>query len=256
MHPILLKIGPIQLYTYGAFLATAFVLAIYLSMRSAEREGVSPGMIADLGIVVILSAIVGSRIFYIVFYDLRYTLEHPRELLTLQQTGLVFYGGFILALAASVIFLKVKKAPIAVVLDILAPALALGQSIGRIGCFMSGCCYGKPWAGALAVKFPHLDHLRHPTQIYESLAMFGIFLVLLWFRRRRTRVGQVALLYVLLYAPTRFGIEFLRGDNPEVFMGLTVSQVVSLLALAGALIAGAFLFSSKDGENPQDGERA
>jgi phosphatidylglycerol:prolipoprotein diacylglycerol transferase len=255
MHPILLKIGPIQLYTYGAFLATAFVLAIYISMRFAEREGLNPDMIADLGIVVILSAIVGSRIFYILFYNLEYTLKHPRSLLTLQQTGLVFYGGFILALVASVTFLKVKKAPIPIVLDILAPVLALGQSIGRIGCFMSGCCYGKPWTGPLAVQFPHLDHLRHPTQIYESVAMFGVFLVLLWFRKRRTRAGQVALLYVILYAPTRFGIEFFRGDNPEVLMGLTISQVVSVLALAGAIAVGAFLYFSKRGENPQDEKR-
>ncbi|RJP22877.1 MAG: prolipoprotein diacylglyceryl transferase [Candidatus Abyssobacteria bacterium SURF_5] len=242
MHPILFKIGPFELYTYGAFLAVAFLTAIYLGMRETQRVGLKPELAADLGIVVIIASIVGARIFYILFYDLHYTLEHPSELLKLRQTGLVYYGGLLFAVAAGLLYARRKGAPLLLLMDIAAPSIAIGQAIGRIGCFMSGCCYGEatwvPWA----VKFPHLEHLRHPTQLYESFAVFAIFLTLMWFRKRKGGDGQVALLYVLLYAPARFIIEFFRGDNPEVLLGMTISQVISLLALMAA-VAAVLLFS-------------
>jgi phosphatidylglycerol:prolipoprotein diacylglycerol transferase len=232
MHPILFKIGPVQLYTYGALLATAFIAGIYVAMRSAEKEGIKPEFIADLGILIILSSILGARLFYIVFYDLQNTLENPSQLFTFQQTGLVFYGGLILAIGAGVAFCRRKKVSVPVIMDVTAPSIALGQAIGRVGCFMSGCCYGAPTLAAWGVNFPHLDHARHPTQLYESLATFAIFLFLMFFRKRKTHVGQVMWLYVVMYAIARFALEFVRGDNLPVAFGLTVSQVVSLLALA------------------------
>ncbi len=242
MHPILFKIGPFELYTYGAFLAVAFLVAIWLATRETERAGLKPELAADLGIVVILSSIVGSRVFYILFYDLHYTLEHPSELLHLRQAGLVFYGGFIFAVGAGLAFCKLKRVPIPLVLDIAAPSIAIGQAIGRIGCFMSGCCYGKPTWVPWAVKFPQLEYRRHPTQIYESLATFAIFLVLIRFRRHKTRDGQVAWLYAALYATARFVIEFFRGDNPPVLLGLTISQVISVVVLIGAAALSFFVW--------------
>ncbi len=238
MHPILVKIGPIQLYTYGALLATAFVAGIYVAMRSAEKEGIKPEFIADLGILIILSSIVGARLFYIIFYDFKNTLENPRGLFTLQQTGLVFYGGLILAVAAGVGFCIRRKVSVPVLMDVAAPSVALGQAIGRIGCFMSGCCYGAPTSAVWGVNFPHLDYARHPTQIYESLATFTIFLGLMFFRKRATRVGQVMWLYIVTYTIVRFTLEFFRGDNPLFAFGLTISQIVSIVALAAmALLA-------------------
>jgi phosphatidylglycerol:prolipoprotein diacylglycerol transferase len=236
MHPILFNIGPFELYTYGAFLAIAFLAAIYLGMRETQRAGLKSELAADLGIVVIIASIIGARLFYIVFYDLRYTLAHPAELLKLRQTGLVYYGGLIAAVSAGLIYCRWKKAPLPIMFDVAAPSLALGQAIGRIGCFMSGCCYGKPTWVPWAVTFPHLEHPRHPTQLYEAFATFAIFLFLMWFRKKKTRNGQVALLYALLYAPARFAIEFFRGDNPHVLFGMTISQVISVLVLAGAVI--------------------
>ena len=255
MHPILIKIGPLQLYTYGLMLAVAFLVGIYLATRAAERAGVKPEIFADLGIVVILSAILGARLFYVLFYDLQYTLAHPGELLKLQQTGLVFYGGLIFSVGAGLIFCRLKSIPIPLALDIAAPSIALGQAIGRIGCFMSGCCYGRPTGIFWAVKFPHLDHMRHPTQIYESLATFAIFLVLLRFRKHRMGGGQVAWLYLVLYASARFAIEFFRDDNPHILLGFTVSQAVSLLALLGALPLAYFIWSNRGrGQAHADGE--
>ncbi len=255
MYPILLKIGPIQLYTYGALLAAAFLVGIYLSMRAAEREGVNPDIVADAGILIILSSTVGARLFYIVFYDLRYTLQHPRELLRLQQTGLVFYGGLIFATLAGIAFFRWKKISIPLMLDIIAPSVALGQAIGRIGCFMSGCCYGKKTLAAWAVKFPNIDNLRHPVQLYESLAAFTIFLVLIWFQKRKTGVGQVAWLYVLMYAAARFIIELWRGDNPDILLGLTISQIISLVALAGTLPIGYYVWLARLKPPPKGEER-
>jgi phosphatidylglycerol:prolipoprotein diacylglycerol transferase len=256
MHPILVKIGPIQLYTYGALLATAFMAGIYVAMRSAEKEGIKPEFIADMGILIILSAILGARLFYIVFYDLQNTLDNPRQLFTLQQTGLVFYGGLIFAVGAGVAFCRRRKVSVPVLMDVAAPSIALGQAIGRIGCFMSGCCYGSPTLAAWGVNFPHLDLARHPTQIYESLATFAIFLVLIFFRKRKTRVGQIMWLYVVMYATARFALEFVRGDNLPVAFGLTISQVVSLLALAAMVPLAYPLWFRGGARQPESGDGA
>ena len=247
MHPILLTVGPFELYTYGALLAVAFLLGIYLATREAKRVGLSAELIADIGIVVILSAIVGARLFYIVFYDLQYTIEHPGELLKLRQTGLVFYGGFIFGIGSSLIYCRLKRAPIRLVLDVAAPSIAIGQAVGRIGCLMSGCCYGKPGSVPWAIKLPLLEHTRHPTQIYESIGAFGIFLVLMWFRKRKTADGQVIWLYVAMYAVLRLVLEAFRGDNPQILLGLTISQIISALVfLAAATLAFFVWVPSRD----------
>lgn len=250
MHPILFRIGSFELYTYGAFLALAFLTAIYLASRESQRVGLQPEFAADMGILIILSAIVGSRLFYILFYNLEYTLKHPRELLKLQQTGLVFYGGLIFAVAAGIMYCRKKHVSVPLAMDVAAPSIAIGQAIGRIGCFMAGCCYGEPALSVpWAVQFPHLEYPRHPTQIYESLATFGIFLVLFQFRRHKGRNGQVMWLYIVMYTSVRFVIEFFRGDNPAVLLGMTISQVISVLAIAAAAVAAFYMFSpiaSKD----------
>ncbi len=246
MHPILFKIGPFELYTYGALLAIAFLAAIYLAAKQAEREGLNPEFASDMGIVVILSSIVGARLFFILFYDLQNTLNNPAGLFKLRQTGLVFYGGLIFAVAAGLAYSKMKKVSLPVVLDIAAPSIAIGQAIGRIGCLMSGCCYGRATQVSWAVTLPYLGHPTHPTQIYESLTMLVIFLGLIWFRKRKTRNGQVAWLYLVMYASARFVIEFYRGDNPQILMGLTVSQVISLVALIGAIPLGYLVWLAAD----------
>jgi phosphatidylglycerol:prolipoprotein diacylglycerol transferase len=255
MHPVLFRIGPFELYTYGALLAVAFLVALYLAMREGKNVGVSEEFVADEGIVIILSSIVGARLFFILFYDLQNTLAHPAELLRLRQAGLVFYGGLILAVVAGLIFCRLKRVSIPVVVDVAAPSIAIGQALGRIGCFMSGCCYGKPTWVPWAVRFPTVDQqARHPTQIYESLATFGIFLALIWFRKRKTRDGQVMCLYAILYAAVRIIIEFLRGDNPHIFFGLTISQIISAVVLAAA-VAMAFVLWIPLSQKPAHADR-
>ena len=253
MHPILFKIGPFEIYTYGALLGVAFLVAIYLATKTGQKAGLKPEFASDMGIVIILSAIVGARLFYILFYDLHYTLEHPSELLRLRQTGLVFYGGLIFAVGASLIFCRLRRVSIPLVLDIGAPSIAIGQAIGRIGCFMSGCCYGKPTWVPWAVRFPHMQNPLHPTQLYESFVTFIIFLALIWFSKRKTRNGQVIWLYAVMYALARFGLEFLRGDNPQIMMGLTISQIISALVLIVAVPTGYVIWLALDRKQVRGG---
>jgi phosphatidylglycerol:prolipoprotein diacylglycerol transferase len=219
-------------------------VGIFLATRAAEREGLESQFIADLGLVVILSAVVGARLFHILFYDLQNTLANPGELLRFRQTGLVFYGGLVFAVAASVIYSKWKHVSLPVVADIAAPSIAIGQAIGRLGCLMSGCCYGRPASIPWAIKFPYLDYMRHPTQIYEMLATLAIFVALMLFRKHKTIDGQVIWLYLVLYAVARFVIEFFRGDNPRILMGLTISQVIGVLVLIAAVPLGYVLWFS------------
>ncbi|MFH2045557.1 MAG: prolipoprotein diacylglyceryl transferase [Pseudomonadota bacterium] len=237
MHPILLKIGPLSIYTYGFFIALGFLAGIYFAVKEAKRLGENPDMIMDLCFYILVSAIIGSRLFYIATNP-RLFLENPVEIFKVWNGGLVFYGGFIAAFITGIIYFKIKKIPVMKTTDILAPSIALAHFFGRIGCFFAGCCYGKycelPWA----VTFNNPDSLApigtplHPTQLYSALNNLIIFLFLLFIRRHKKFNGQVFWIYVLVYGITRSIIEVFRADfrGDFVFGILSVSQVVGILA--------------------------
>ena len=154
----------------------------------------------------------------------------------LSRGGLVFYGGLVLAAITGLWFLKKRHLPVLKICDIYVPYLALGQAIGRWGCLLNGCCYGKetnlPWG----IRLPgHSEHL-HPPQIYESVLLLFIFLILKFYQNKPRRPGQVFILYFLLYAAARFLVEFYRGDNSRIFLNLTFSQLVSVLIFVVSLI--------------------
>ena len=161
---------------------------------------------------------------------------------------MVFYGGLILALVSAIWFLKKNQMKVWPVVDLFIPYVALGQAVGRIGCFLNGCCYGFPGNLPWAITFPpgspahshFADASLHPTQLYHSLANLFIFFVLIKLRRRSRYQGQVLLSYLLLYCVFRFLVEFLRGDNPRILFQLTMSQLISvaifLLATASMVI--------------------
>ena len=217
MYPVLFKIGPIQVYSYGVMLALAFLVVAFLARRRAFSLGMNGDDILDLCIWLIVSGVIGGRILFILL-NLDYYRDNPIETVMLWRGGLVWYGGLIAAIIAAIIFLTAKKMPVLKTGDLMMPYVALGQSIGRIGCFLNGCCYGK--AG-------------HPTQLYESAAMFVVFLIL---RRRVPGNGRTFFLYLIMYSAFRFFIEFLRGDNPAVLMNLTVFQIMSIIILAISVI--------------------
>jgi len=233
MFPVLLKIGPISIFTYGFFIAIGFLTGIFLATKEAKRLGEDHEKIMDLCFYILVAAILGSRLFYVATSPGMF-LRNPVEILKIWNGGLVFYGGFIAALVAGVIFLKVKNIPVWKTADIMAPPVALAHFFGRIGCFFAGCCYGKhcdlPWA----VTFKHPDSLAptgiplHPTQLYEALNNLTIFCLLWFFRKRKKYDGQIFWMYVLLYGITRFVLETFRADfrGDYIFGNLSVSQVI------------------------------
>lgn len=239
MHPILIKIGPLTIYSYGFFLAVGFMLGIFYATRQARREGIDPQKISDLAFYIIIAALVGARLLFIITEPHDF-LENPLEVFKIWKGGLVFYGGFMAALVAGIWYVKRNKMPIWKTADIIAPSIALGQSLGRIGCFSAGCCYGReadvPWA----VTFTDPNSLArlgvplHPTQLYEAALDFGIFLFLISFKKRKTFDGQLIWLYTLLYAIVRFIVELFRGDP----RGSVLDNMLSTSQLIGIVMAG------------------
>ncbi len=246
MHPILLDFGSIKLYTYGLFLALGFMAAVWFSKRNAKFYNTSDQVISDLFLVILLSAILGARVLYVLI-NFDSFCNNPLEIFKIWNGGLVFFGGFIAAVGACLILLKLKKLPIAKTADIIAPGIALGHSIGRFGCLFAGCCYGRECDLPFAIKFTNPDGLAplnvylHPTQIYMVISNFILFLVLMWLQKRKKFHGMVFLVYIMLYSAFRSGIEFFRGDfrGDFFFEFLSMSQgiglVISFIAL-GLLI--------------------
>ncbi len=245
MHPILFKIGPLTIYTYGFFIALAFVTGILWACWEAKRLGEEAEKIMDLGFYLIIAAIIGSRLFFVLL-NMKEYLNHPLNIIKIWEGGLVFHGGLIASIVVGFYYLKKHHLNIWKYTDILAPAFILGQAIGRIGCLMAGCCYGKkttlPWgivftdANSLAV----LDVPLHPTQIYTSIGALCIFGFLLWLRKRKSYEGQVFWLYIVLYSIMRFIIDIFRGDQiygtrVYFFQALTLTQVLSIVFFLSAL---------------------
>ena len=244
MHPILFKIGPVPIYSYGFMLALAFMIGIYLARKRAKIDGIDPNSVIDLGVWVLISGVVGARLVY-VLANIREYLAAPLEIFMIHHGGLVFYGGVALATTAGVLFLRKRRISVFVMGDCVIPYVALSQAIARIGCLLNGCCYGKPTSLAWGIRLPGHPLALHPTQIYLSLNGLAIFLILGFIRGRKAYQGQVFLAYFLLYPFARFFIEFLRGDCPVIFGVFTPSQLASASIFFLALTI--FIVIKKDG---------
>ena len=252
MHPQLFSLdlpwlGHVTLYTYGVIMVAAFLVGLWVASRQGARLGLDRNRIVDLGIYTLIAGLIGAKLMLLAV-DWSYYSRHPRELMSLVQSAGVFYGGLALAVPVALWYARRAKLPIWPTLDALAPAVAIGQSIGRLGCLAAGCCYGKPCTLPWAVTFRNawsgrtlgtpLDEPLHPTQIYESLATLAIFFLLVWLAPRRRFNGQLAVVYLCAYAVARFVIEFWRGDavRGSVFGGaLSTSQAIAIVALIAAL---------------------
>jgi phosphatidylglycerol---prolipoprotein diacylglyceryl transferase len=254
LHPILISIGSFHLPTYGTLLVLAILGGIYTAIRLGRRVGLDSALILDFCTWLILVALVGAKVLMILT-DWTYYRANLGDIFSFStlMAGGVFYGGFIAALFFTVWYVRVQKLSFWKLADVLAPGVALGQSVGRLGCFSAGCDYGKPtnapWGVVFTSNFAHevggvpLGVRLHPAQLYESLATFVIFGLLLWWFPKKNRNGDVFLAYVGLYAIARFFLEFLRGDEDRGFVFhhlLSTSQFIALLALAG--IAAVFIW--------------
>lgn len=241
MHPVLFEYGRITLYTYGLFVALAFITGLWLAGREAERRGLDPRMVQDLGFVVLIAAIVGARLFFVLI-EWRHFVDHPLQIFEIWKGGLVFYGGFTAAILAGGLYVRAKGLPTWEVGDLAVPSLALGQALGRLGCFSAGCCFGAacdlPWAVTFSDprSLAPLGVALHPAQLYAAVANLAIFAVLYWGVRLRQRSsGQVLGAYLVLYPITRFLLEFLRDDPRGALGALSTSQAMSLPLLAVGL---------------------
>lgn len=251
MHPDLLHIGRFIVPTYGVLAAAGLILGLILCVRYAKRDGLDEDKCWNMGVISIFGGIFGAKLLLLVM-DWSYYSQHPREIFTFNmlQTGGVWYGGLIGAVATGTIITILYRMPVLRTADAYAPGIAFGHSLGRLGCLAAGCCYGKPTDVSWGVVFrdPRAHQLTgtplgvrlHPTQIYEWAAEFAIFLVLVWLHKRRSFAGQVAGTYLFLFGIARFIIEFWR-DDPErgsVFGGaISGTQLISVLLVVfgGAL---------------------
>ena len=246
MYPRLLELGPITVYTYGVLLAAAYLLGLKLAMVRAERRGLDAARILDLGIYIIISALIGAKLLLLIT-DFKAFTANPRELLTLARSGGVFYGGLILAVTVALLYIRKVGLPLWTTTDVFAPGIALGHVIGRFGCLFAGCCYGKPtklpWGitfgdpfAAANVGTP-LGVPLHPTQLYEAGAELLILGVLLWTEKKgRSFAGRTFWLYMLLYAISRFIIEFFRGDERGTVGMFSTSQFISIVLAPLAIV--------------------
>ena len=251
MYPRLFELGPITVYTYGVLLAAAYLFGLQLARVRARARGLDANRILDLGIYIIISALIGAKLLLLVT-DFRTFSRNPQELLTLARSGGVFYGGLILAVAVALIYIRKIGLPLWTTCDVFAPGIALGHVIGRFGCLFAGCCYGKethvPWAitfrdpfAAANVGTPLGVHL-HPTQLYEAGAELLILVMLLVTERKgRPFPGRTFWLYMLLYAVSRFIIEFYRGDERGAVGMLSTSQFISVLLAPLAIVMLVYL---------------
>jgi len=230
MHPILARFGPIVVYSYGAMVALGFGLAILLIFQNAPRFNLDKNKMLDMSILALLGGIIGGRALFVAL-NINYYLSRPMEIFELSRGGLVWYGGFLLGFTAVMLYITRHRLKAWDILDLIAPYLALAQSVGRIGCYLNGCCYGTKVSDLypFGVIFPNTTTFRHPVQLYSSLALLAIFVILSIWQEWRRFGGEIFLGYCILYSVKRFILEFYRGDNPKVAFDLTLSQNISVV---------------------------
>ncbi|MGI8671820.1 MAG: prolipoprotein diacylglyceryl transferase [Luteitalea sp.] len=247
MFPKLFELGPLTVYSYGVLLAAAYLGGLQLALVRARQRGVDPSRVMDLGIYIIVSALIGAKLL-LVLVDADHFLRNPGDLLSLARSGGVFYGGLILAVIVGLWYVRKHDLPTWRVADIIAPGIAFGHVVGRLGCFLAGCCYGHetqvPWAvtftnplAAENVGTP-LGVPLHPTQLYEAGAEAVILALMLLFEHRgRPFPGRTFWGYMLVYGFSRFVIEMFRGDpRGMVFGNVSTSQFISLLIVPLSLV--------------------
>jgi phosphatidylglycerol---prolipoprotein diacylglyceryl transferase len=271
MRPILFKIPFLgtPFYAYGVLLGLAFISGWYLAYYFTNKEGLPYKAVTWAFFLVVLSSLVGARLAHILSNDPWGRIQSQgilKVVFTFQGEGLVAYGGFIGGTLAIVLYTWLRKISMWSLLDCATPGLALGLGITRIGCFLGGCCHGRPTNSIFGVVFPQGSHAArifpdptaplehayslpmHPTQLYESV--LGLFLLLpvsVWLMKRRRFTGQSFLAFMALYAMGRFFLEFLRGDNDRgaSFDLFSPSQFIGLCVLPLAL--GLYIYRHRFG---------
>jgi len=261
MHPDFISIGPLMIHTYGVMMALGFLAGLGNWILLGRREGHSAQFCTDLMFWVIVSGIVGARTAYVLENWAVYAAD-PLSVIRVDQGGLIFYGGFVAAAASVVVFGRRHKVPLANLFDFVVTSVPLSHALGRVGCFLNGCCFGSCTTAAPHVQFPQhsipwYSQLRsgvidthaawskpvHPVQLYEAAFNILVYGAVVWLFRRKLRPGMVSGVYLVLYAIGRFSLEFMRGDRGDrlAVQQLSIGQFVSLIVLLAGLVILAVL---------------
>jgi phosphatidylglycerol:prolipoprotein diacylglycerol transferase len=248
MHPIIYKIGPLTVYSYGMMVAIAFLVGISIARIEARRKDINPELIYDFGFYLVIGSIIAARLYYILFFNLQGFLEDPLSIFKVWQGGLSIHGAILGGIIAGIVFSKARKINFWNLADLISPSIILGQAIGRIGCFLNGCCFGVPTRSMFGIRFPKgsLADIAygglavHPTQIYELILNLIGFLML-WGLRKRIRFdGGIFLLYLMMYAVIRIIVSQFRGDNlyiwPSNFKLADLSSIIIFIIAIGLYI--------------------
>ncbi len=267
MRQVLFEIPGIHLkiFGFGVMLCLAFFGAIYLAAWRAKREKLDPETVYDLALWILVGGLLGARLFYVwQYWGVR--IHSLLDIVKIWEGGIVFYGGVMGASAAAFVYWLLRRFPFRPMLDVIAPSIALGLALGRVGCFLNGCCYGDqcdlPWAVSFPRESPPwVDQVRrgmipiasthslpiHPTQLYSSIDGLILLALLSAYFPLRRRDGEVMALLLVTYPITRFLIEILRGDEAAFLNGLTISQNVSVLTLLFGLAFWGYLLTRPAG---------
>jgi phosphatidylglycerol---prolipoprotein diacylglyceryl transferase len=246
MFPKLISIGSFFIPTYGTLVAIGFLAALWVVTRLAKQAKLPADRITNLVIYCALAGLAGAKLFMVLF-DFKTYWNDPASLFslsTLQAAG-VYQGGFVVAFVVALLYMRRQNLPVLQTCDIFSPGIALGQAIGRLGCFAAGCCWGiathAPWA--VTFRNPQAAELTgvplgvplHPTQLYEAFADALIFAFLYFQITRAHTTGTILGWYLTLYSVARFGIEFFRFHEQGLHAGLSYTQWISLATLVAGL---------------------
>jgi len=244
MHPELLHIGPLTIYTYGFMMATAFLVCYLILNYEIKKRGDDPEIASNIIFWGAIGGIIGAKLFYLIEFHQDFIQDPLGMIFT--GAGLVFHGGLVGGTIAVVTVILMAKKPLGEYADIIGPILLIGQGIGRIGCFSAGCCHGKacdlPWAVTFPYASPPANYPVHPTQLYETFINLILFFVLIKLvRPRLKRPGMMFAIYLMLAGTERFFLEFIRV-NPRVAWGLSSAQFTSMGIVFGGVVL-AFIIS-------------
>ena len=258
MHPILIKIGSFELASYGVMTALGYMAASFYLLQRLKKINLDKDTFWNLIFIAFVGALVGAKLLFVLVTWPQLTgsvLEKVMYFIRGFRYGFVFYGGMIVAVATLIFYMKKKRLPLLQTADFMIVALPLGHAIGRVGCFLAGCCHGKPTTMPWGVTFtdPHamvsadlLGVPVHPTQLYESLGNLIIFFLLHKLYARKHKNGTILLAYIGCYSTLRFGLEFFRGDFRGSYIGgLSPSQWIALL-IALTATAGWWMMTRKE----------
>jgi len=241
---VLFNIGGISIHLFGLTIALGILLGFFIMIVEANRKGLDKDKLTDLAMYTVVLGIIGARLNYILAFNSSYYIQNPKEILMINQGGLSIQGALIAGTIFALWYMKKSYIPICKTADAFAPAIIMGQAIGRVGCDVFGSPMAKTWFWGINVG----GQLLHPAQIYEALLNYILFIIL-WNKRKNTKYdGQLFFIYIIGFSINRFIVEFFR-TNPMIFGPISIAHVFSLVTILVAIIA--IIWLKKKQHNPQ-----